>query len=1002
VVRALEEYLAAPETGPAPERAPFLARHAEVAGALAECLDGLEFIRAAAARVRDSSSESPPSPSANSLIQAEVPLGDYRIVREVGRGGMGVVYEAVQLSLGRRVALKVLPFAAALDARQLQRFKNEAQAAAQLHHTNIVPVYGVGCERGVHYYSMQFIEGQTLAAVIAELHAEARQDRDGGATMPRLLSDAARALLTGPGLPDAQPEAEGRLPAPGVSPPPGDTPARSTGTRAGLSTERSTRSPAYLRSVAQLGVQAAEALEHAHQLGIVHRDIKPANLLMDYPPVTSQHSPRLWITDFGLAHCQSQAGLTMSGDLLGTLRYMSPEQALAQRLNIDHRTDIYSLGATLYECLTLEPAFPGVDRQELLRQIAFEEPKPPRQVNPAIPGELETIVLKALEKSPADRYATAKDLADDLGRYLRDEPIRARRPTLWQRGLKWFRRHKTIAAILACASGAVLLVLAISATVAAVKISHACDEANAAAEHERQAREKAQKTLDLTLRALNRVYLRVAETRFPREPQRARVDAELLKQIIQFYQELVEHNPTDFEARQNAVNAWRRVGRIHQRLGQLGEAENAIRQGIVLADKMAADFPGQTLGLADRSACYLELGYLLINFAGRPQEAERAYRRSLALAHEGAGRFSNHLTFRQLIAYDYSTLGHALYVMGQYAESEKAQRQGLALWEELADTEPIYQATYRMGMASGYNDLADVLQAEGRLLEAEQGYRRALEIAVKLVAQFPHRTDFTLPRPADESANSSTADANKHNLDEAQQYHSRLAAIQNNLAKLLQNTGRRREAEESYRRALRVQELLAAAFPSVPDHQRLLALIYANLGTLLWHADRAEGAKAAFRRSLEIQEKLVTNFRSIPGYLFTLAGMLADCPDPGFRNPARAVALAKTAVELVPEFAPCWKSLGIASYRSGDDPAAARALEKAMQLPEGGDGAAWFFLAMAHWRLGHKELARKHYGKAVAWMHQYRPQDEELRRFRAEAESLLGIRNELKSGNKEN
>jgi WD40 repeat protein/serine/threonine protein kinase len=333
-------------------------------------------------------------------------LGDFRIVREIGRGGMGVVYEAVQISLSRRVALKVLPFAGALDPKQLQRFKNEAQAAAHLHHTNIVPVFYVGCERGVHFYAMQYIEGQPLSQVIHELRG--------------LMGREAVACT----LPSEK-RSEGETQA--------TREVATTPHRAGT-TLPSTHGPAFFRTVAQLGVQAAQALEHAHDQGVIHRDIKPANLLVDV-------RGHLWVTDFGLAHCQSQAGLTMSGDLVGTLRYMSPEQALAKRSSVDHRTDIYSLGVTLYELLTLQPAYNGKDREEVLRQIAFEEPRPPSRWNQAMPAELETIVLKAMAKSPVERYATAQEFADDLQRFLEDKPIRARRPTVVQRLKKWTRRH---------------------------------------------------------------------------------------------------------------------------------------------------------------------------------------------------------------------------------------------------------------------------------------------------------------------------------------------------------------------------------------------------------------------------------------------------------------------------------------------------------------------------------------------------------------------------------
>ncbi len=329
--------------------------------------------------------------SASAIDLALAELGDYRLVRELGRGGMGIVYEAEQVSLGRRVALKVLPFTAALDPAQLRRFQTEAHAAAQLHHTNIVPVFSVGCERGVYYYAMQFISGRTLAQIISEQKRAESSSRE-------------------PSWPRSAPSVLG-----------------------------TTSDRARFRLVAELGIQAAEALDHAHRLGIVHRDIKPANLLLDI-------RGNLWITDFGLARLQDEAGLTMTGDILGTLRYMSPEQALAHRGLVDHRTDIYALGVTLYELLTLRPAVAGTDRQELLRRIAQEEPIAPRRIEPGIPRELETILLKAMAKEPANRYATARDLADDLRRFLADRPIRARRPTAWERVVKWARRHPSVVA----------------------------------------------------------------------------------------------------------------------------------------------------------------------------------------------------------------------------------------------------------------------------------------------------------------------------------------------------------------------------------------------------------------------------------------------------------------------------------------------------------------------------------------------------------------------------
>ena len=354
-------------------------------------------------------------------------LGDYPIIREVGRGGMGVVYEAEQISLNRRVALKILPLASVLDPSQVQRFKTEAQAAALLHHQNIVPIHGVGSERGIHYYAMQFIAGQTLAVAIDHLRQVAQQpdNRPSDAERPEIvaqLTGAAPSVGAGLNSPSeivsANTTAARRLPA-----------SQSTHKlHAQISTARSSTSQAYFRNVADVGIQVAEALEHAHQLGVVHRDIKPSNLMLD-------DTGKVWVTDFGLARIETDTGMTMTGDIVGTLRYMSPEQALAKRVSVDQRTDIYSLGITLYELLAIKPAFDGQDRQQLLKQIAFEEPRALSKVNRKIPRELETIIIKAIAKNPEERYFTAAELAEDLRLYLEDKPIKARRPSCTQRSI---------------------------------------------------------------------------------------------------------------------------------------------------------------------------------------------------------------------------------------------------------------------------------------------------------------------------------------------------------------------------------------------------------------------------------------------------------------------------------------------------------------------------------------------------------------------------------------
>jgi serine/threonine protein kinase/WD40 repeat protein len=380
-------------------------------------------------------------------------LGEYRILREIGRGGMGVVYEAVQEPLGRHVALKMLPLHGLLNPTQLERFRREARAAARLHHTNIVPVFGVGEDSGIHYYAMQFIQGQGLDKILDDVRRlRGRLGKppapDGPA--PTLSECVAQGLLSGQ-FRGSDPE-----PASAATLLPG---AKALAAPAAAETwERpqmtSLPEAQYFRSVAQAGLQAAEALAYAHKQGVLHRDVKPSNLLLD------THG-QVWITDFGLAKADDSDDLTNTGDLVGTLRFMAPERLEGR---CDVRSEVYGVGVTLYEMVTLRPAFAASDRMAMLDQLRFGAPPRPSRCEPHIPRDLETIILKAMARDPAERYATAEDLAADLRRFLADRPIQARRTPWHERTWRWCRRNPLVATL----SGALLLLLTATAVVGVV------------------------------------------------------------------------------------------------------------------------------------------------------------------------------------------------------------------------------------------------------------------------------------------------------------------------------------------------------------------------------------------------------------------------------------------------------------------------------------------------------------------------------------------------------
>jgi serine/threonine protein kinase len=718
VIAALEAYLEALRAGHPWSRDEFLARHSDIAEALGNCLSGLEFIQTAVPQLADAQLS---TANPGDAIPPCGQLGEYRILREVGRGGMGVVYEAEQVPLGRRVALKVLPFAAATDPKQRQRFQIEAQAAAQLHHPHIVPIFGVGCDHGIHYYAMQFVDGRSLAAVLHELRSSPEAPA-GMAELP--VVSVLGETEAYPPISD-QNERGGRVP-----------PRESEPCTCGISTVRdgvsdpvvvSTSDPdahatkhskaskaispihqdrAYCHNVARLGAEAADALEHAHGLGILHRDIKPANLLID------PHGA-LWITDFGLARFSSDLSLTHSGDMVGTLRYMSPEQAKARGGVVDQRTDIYALGVTLYELLTLQPAFNGQNHQELLRQIALDEPILPRRLNPAVPRDLETIVLKAIAKDPTNRYATAQDLAIDLRLFMDDQPILARRPGRVERTFRWARRHRdlvvTAAAILVLA-----LIVGTAATLAQVRKTE-----EALRRHDALIIATYPLFDGLGMQEIYNANMLAGEAGPSTEESSRRIE-----QAMKIFQQAIELPPDNLESRAIIARAYTRLGfarwmssmnkacngNLEPRL--LDEALGHFRRSIELLEKLRVEshddpkirrYMADALGVGGMGCCLMSAS----GFAA----AEPLYRRAIEIR-------------RDMLR----GLGTVAVVDGQ------------------AQTDVTGEITNLHTLVLWVHQVARLLDANGRAKEADS-LRRQLDDDIAAVAARMSKPEFVAQRP---------------------------------------------------------------------------------------------------------------------------------------------------------------------------------------------------------------------------------------------------------------
>jgi serine/threonine protein kinase len=897
-------------------------------------------------------------------------LGDFQLLQEVGRGGMGVVYQAEQVSLGRRVALKVLPCAAALDGRQLQRFKNEAQAAALLQHPNIVPVIAVGCDRGTHFFAMQFIDGTSLAALIRDLRSRIRvqddtrpdasaADPDRTTDFPNQPEDRATTCASGSGS-DFGEALLG-----------GDPPARSR---------------SYFRAVARLGLQAAEALEHAHQLGVIHRDVKPANLLVD-------GRGNLWVTDFGLARLQHDAGVTASGDLVGTIRYMSPEQAQARRLPVDHRTDVYGLGATLYELVTLQQAFPGDDRRELLRRIVLEDPRRPRRVNPAIPADLEAIVLKAMEKAPPDRYPSAHELAEDLKRFLADEPVRARRPALWRSATKWVRRHAGVVGTAAVAAVALAATLSVAVTLLTVSNTQLRDqeqllrtkeaaltdalrvarektasltreqgEKAAALEQAQQNAKRAKLTGGLLRQALLEVLVALPDEKLNRDPQWAGKAKELLDKGLQAYEFLAGIQGADVTERIELAWGFRKVGYVFARLGQYDQARKVYERTITLGEQLVKDVPGN--------------------------QAE-------------------HWSCRFLLAGTYRELGDLHRNLGHRNEALTAYQDSLGVWSR-----PSEVAACPLESSLAHEGLGNICEVAGRMREAAEHFREAIRRR-QAYANFPDHQLYlvhwhrklggllcNLAKPDEAAGHTRTAYEMAEGLVRQSNHHP--TAVKELVYCCFARGGLVEETDPQaaarfYRQGEGLLARLVEDTPGEPLYRHYLALAHERLGALDTATQRPSEATEHFRKAHDLLYALA---RTVPGggpgpgapgsNENAFAVFLTHCPDEHFRDSRLALEYANKAVARAPRRGDYLGTLGAAYYRIGKPGEAVTALEKAVELPEGGTGVDWFFLALAHEKQGNHERARECHRKALQWAQRHRPHILEFRRLRDEATAQLG------------
>jgi serine/threonine-protein kinase len=929
-----EEYLARHRQGLKPSVESYAAAHPELADEIRRLFPALLMME----ELKPASGDATGSFDGTAVVVRGARLerlGDFRILREVGRGGMGVVYEAEQESLGRRVALKVLTGHQLPNPAHLRRFEREARAAARLHHTNIVPVFGVGEQDGLHYYVMQFIQGLGLDDVISELtrlRTGAPEDGQAEAPSPDALTATAiaRSLMTdhfvlAPRTGDVPSEAEPTR-ADDSGKPPASSSSEVALASSGLSSVAHPDAR-YFRSVARIGLQVSRALEYAHSQGIFHRDVKPSNLLLDVQGAA-------WVADFGLAKAVEGENLTHTGDIVGTIRYMAPERF---RGKCDARSDVYALGLTLYEMLALRPAFDRTDRQALMRQVLEDEPPRLRALCPPVPHDLETIVHKAIAPDPAGRYPTAAALAEDLALFLDGKPVWARAIGPLERCWKWAKRRPAVASLLAGLIGAILTGLAAVTWQwrAAVAARDDLRAANSQILQERDTARRnyalARQNFDSARRAVEEYLTRVGQNRVLKEQGLHDLQQELFEAALPFYRDFLRQRGDDPDLRADVAAAHERVGNILIELGRPADALAAYGQALTLIDPLVRERPDDPTLVTARVR--LHAGRLqALRDDSRYPEAIIAFDRAKGLGEALLDARGGTEDLPEILARVYVGAAFILREAGRLDDALGAALRAQELAEQVTRDRPGDLTAARTRL------YVTILATEALQVKSLEKARRLCEEGIAFgtarVREHPRDVEmrlYLITLEGDlgeiEKAQGRPAGALKfkHSAAEAlgalarenpQLIRVRLSWGTNlaNLSHLQTDLGRYAEAERSARDSIEVLEALARAIPSNSFYRRKVAWGYGALGKALVKAGSHGEGLAMLRKSQEILESSddVNDLYNLACFLALSSTVAAPAEGPAAterqrRDADRAVATIRRDIAMGYADSNMWK-----------------------------------------------------------------------------------------------